>query len=151
MSWATGNTAVTVVNFIGSKRGQIVRPERQAILRQNHRRTHIAEPMHSFVSHHPRISVLVLGLSLSLFLTISYVLCVIGYLVLPGLPIAHSALSIFLPGFALLSWRTFCLGAIESFAWGWYVALIFCPLFNFFAANVAQGERYQTANPGRGT
>jgi hypothetical protein len=54
--------------------------------------------------------------------------------VLPGLPIEHSALAIFLPGFALLSWQTFILGAVESFAWGWYVALIFCPLFNFFAA-----------------
>ena len=111
----------------------------------------MAEPMHSRVSLHPRISVFVLGLSLSLFLTISYVFCVIGYLVLPGLPIEHSALSIFLPGFALLNLRTFVLGAIESFAWGWYVALIFCPLFNFFAAHVARGERYQTANPGRGT
>lgn len=109
----------------------------------------MAEPAHSRVSHHPRISVFVLGLSLSLFLTISYLLCVIGYLVLPGLPIEHSALSIFLAGFALLSWRTFCLGAIESFAWGWYIALIFCPLFNFFAANVAQGKRYQPANLGR--
>ena len=119
--------------------------------RQNQRSMTMAEPMHSRVSHHPRISVFVLRLSLSLFLTISYVLCVIGYLVLPGLPIEHSALSIFLPGFALLSWRTFILGAIESFAWGWYVALIFCPLFNFFAARVAQGEHYQAANSGRGT
>ena len=151
MSWGMGNTAVTVPKPIGMKRGQIVRPERQAILRQNQGRTHMAEPTHSRVSHHPRISVFVLGLSLSLFLMISYVLCVIGYLVLPGLPIEHSALSIFLPGFALLSWRTFCLGAIESFAWGWYVALIFCPLFNFFAARVAQGEHYQMANSGRGT
>jgi hypothetical protein len=92
------------------------------------------ERAHSPVSDHPRISVFVLGLSLSLFLTISYVLCVVGYLVLPGLPIEHSALAIFLPGFALLSWQTFILGAVESFAWGWYVALIFCPLFNFFAA-----------------
>ena len=98
----------------------------------------MTEPMHAFVSHHPRISVVVLGLSLSLFLTISYVVCIIGYLVLPGLPIEHSALSIFLPGFALLSWRTFVLGAIESFAWGWYGALIFCPLFNFFAARLVQ-------------
>ena len=91
------------------------------------------EPPQLVLSHHPRISVFVVGLSLSLFLTISYVLCVIGYLVLPGLPIEHSALAIFLPGFALLTWRSFVLGAIESFAWGRYFALIVCPLFNFFA------------------
>ena len=87
---------------------------------------------------------------MSLFLTISYVLCVIGYLVLPGLPIEHSALAIFLPGFALLTWRSFVLGAIESFTWGWYFALIFCPLFNFFAGRRWQNVNYQTANAGRG-
>lgn len=82
------------------------------------------------------IPVLVFGWSLSLFLVISYVLCVIGYLLFPSLPIQHSALAIFLPGFELLSWTTFALGLVESFAWGWYVALIFCPLFNFFAARM---------------
>ena len=79
------------------------------------------------------IPVFALGLSLSLFLAISYVLCVIGYLVFPGLPINHAALAIFLPGFELLSWPTFLLGLVESFAYGWYVALIFGPLYNFFA------------------
>jgi hypothetical protein len=109
------------------------------------------EPPHSLVCQHPRISVFVLGLSLSLFLIISYVLCVIGFRVLPDLPIKHSALSIFLPGFALLSWRTFVIGAVESFAWGWYIALIFCPLFNFFAARGSHRAVDQTANSGRGT
>lgn len=79
------------------------------------------------------IPVFALGMSLSLFLVISYVLCVIGYLVFPGLPINHAALTIFLPGFELLSWPTFLLGLVESFAYGWYVALIFGPLYNFFA------------------
>ena len=78
------------------------------------------------------IPVFALGLALSLFLVISYVLCVVGYIFLPSLPIAHSALSIFLPGFALLSLPSFCLGLIESFCWGWYVALVFGPLYNFF-------------------
>lgn len=80
------------------------------------------------------IPVLALGMGLSLFLAISYVLCVLGYLFLPSLPIAHSALSIFLPGFTLLSWPSFFLGLAESFGWGWYVALVFGPLYNFFAA-----------------
>ena len=79
------------------------------------------------------IPVPALGMALSLFLVVSYVICVIGYLVFPGLPIDHAALAIFLPGFALLSWRTFLLGLVESFAWGWYIALIFGPLYNFFA------------------
>jgi len=80
--------------------------------------------------------VVALGLSLSLFFAVSFVLCVLGYFVLPGLPIAHGALSIVLPGFELLSWPRFFLGLAESVAWGWYVALLFGPLYNFFAARV---------------
>ena len=87
-------------------------------------------PVH--VAH--TIPVLALGMGLSLFLVISYVLCVLAYLLLPSLPIAHSALSIFLPGFELSSWPSYCLGLVESFGWGWYVALVFAPLYNFFAA-----------------
>ena len=102
-------------------------------------------------SRHPRISVFVLGSSLSLFLSFSYVLCVIGYLILPDLPVKHSALSIFLPGFVLLSWRTFAIGAVESFAWGWYVALMFCPLFNFFAAGGLRSRNHQSSDSGRST
>ena len=80
------------------------------------------------------IPVLALGMALSLSLVITYVLCVVGYLVFPNLPIEHSALSIFLPGFTLLSWSSFFLGLIETFGWGWYVALVFGPIYNFFAA-----------------
>jgi hypothetical protein len=79
------------------------------------------------------IPVLALGMGLSLFLAFSYVLCVAGYLVFPGLPINHAALTIFLPGFELLSWSKFFLGLFESLAYGWYIALIFGPLYNFFA------------------
>ena len=80
------------------------------------------------------IPVLALGMALSLSLVITYVLCVIGYLAFPSLPIEHSALSIFLPGFTLLSWPSFFLGLVETFGWGWYVALVFGPIYNFFAA-----------------
>lgn len=80
------------------------------------------------------IPVFTLGLALSLFLVVSYVLCIVGYVLFPGSLINHSALAIFLPGFELLSWRTFFLGFGESFAWGWYVALLFGPLYNFLAS-----------------
>lgn len=80
------------------------------------------------------IPVFTLGLALSLFLAASYILCVIGYLLFPGNLINHSALAIFLPRFELLSWPTFLLGLGESFAWGWYVALFFGPLYNFLAS-----------------
>jgi len=89
---------------------------------------------HRSVSSHHLIPLITFGLSLSLFLSISYIFCVIGYLLFPGLPIRHSSLSIFLPGFELISWQSFFLGLAESFAWGWYVTLVFVPLYNFFAS-----------------
>ncbi|HQT79652.1 MAG TPA: DUF5676 family membrane protein [Rhodopila sp.] len=78
------------------------------------------------------IPVMALGMALSLFLVISYLICVMTYLI-PGLPISHAMLTIFLPGFVLLNLQGFFLGLIESFAGGWFVALIFGPLYNFFA------------------
>ena len=84
------------------------------------------------------ISTVILGLSLSVFFVISYLICIAGYLLFPAWPVQHAVLSIFLPGFELLSWRSFCLGMGESFVWGWYVALVFAPLYNFFGRRVAR-------------
>ena len=67
------------------------------------------------------LSIKRLGLSLSTFFAISYVICIMGYLFMPDFPVRHEALSIFLPGFKLLSWQSYFLGLIESFAWGWYI------------------------------
>lgn len=80
------------------------------------------------------IPVFAFGMSLSLFFVISYVICIFGYLAFPSLPINHAALSIFLPGFELLTWASFFLGLFETFALGWYAALIFGPLYNFFVS-----------------
>ena len=96
--------------------------------------TSISPHIAAAIPLYPRtIPVLALGMGLSLFFAISYVLCVLGYLVLPSLPIAHSALAIFLPGFTLLSWPSFFLGLTESFGYGWYIALVLGPIYNFFA------------------
>ena len=78
------------------------------------------------------LPVIALGMALSLFLVISYLICVTTYFI-PGLPMSHAMLTVFLPGFELLGWQSFFLGLVESFAWGWYIALIFGPLYNFFA------------------
>ena len=92
----------------------------------------------SDVSRVGAIPIVTLGLSLSLFFVISYVICIAGYLLLPGFPVQHGSLSIFLPGFELLSWRSFCLGMAESFIWGWYIALVFGALYNFISRRVAR-------------
>lgn len=91
--------------------------------------------------HARRIPVIGFGLALSSFLLLSFVLCVAGYLIAPGLPITHSALSLFLPGFQLLSWPGFFVGAVESVLWGWYIALVFGSLYNFFTRHTWAAPR----------
>jgi 2TM family of unknown function (DUF5676) len=85
------------------------------------------------------ISVITLGQALSAFFILSYTICILGYLLFPGMPVKHESLAIFLPGFTLLSWHTFFLGLIESFLWGWYIALVFGPIYNFFLRRAARG------------
>jgi hypothetical protein len=83
------------------------------------------------------IPIVAFGLGLSGFFVVSYIICILGYLLLPGLPVQHAFLEIFLPGFTLLSWRSFFLGLIESFLFGWYIALLFGWLYNFFLRRTA--------------
>lgn len=80
----------------------------------------------------PRLPVLAFGMSLGIFLSVTYVLCVAFDLLFPGMAMYETWLRL-LPGFTWLSWPSFALGLVESFAYGWYVALVFAPLFNFFA------------------
>jgi uncharacterized protein DUF5676 len=84
-------------------------------------------------------SIIPLGQALSAFFILSYTICILGYLLFPGMPVKHESLAIFLPGFTLLSWHTFFLGLIESFIWGWYIALVFGPIYNFFLRRAARG------------
>jgi hypothetical protein len=79
------------------------------------------------------IPVFALGMSLGLFLAISYLLCILFYVLFPDSVINHAVLSLFLPGFRLLSWPSFFLGLAEVFVFGWYIGLVFGPLYNFFA------------------
>ena len=81
----------------------------------------------------PRLPIVAFGMSLGTFLAVTYVLCVLFDLWFPGMAMYETWLRL-LPGFTWLSWPSFFLGLAESFAYGWYVALVFGPLFNFFAA-----------------
>lgn len=83
------------------------------------------------------IPIMPFGMALGLFLVVSYVACVVFYLVFPDAVLNHAVLTLFLPGFELLSWQSFFLGLAESFGYGWYVALVFGPLYNFFASRRA--------------
>jgi hypothetical protein len=83
-----------------------------------------------------RLPIAAFGMSLGLLLVISFVLCVLLGVVFPKWGL-HQPWLQFFPGFTWLTWPSFFLGLIESVAYGWYVALIFVPLFNFFAARMA--------------
>lgn len=80
-----------------------------------------------------RVPVVALGSSLGLFLALTFVLCVLFDLWFPERAM-NPAWSPLLPGFTWINWPSFFLGLAESYSYGWYVALVFAPLFNFFAA-----------------
>lgn len=84
-----------------------------------------------------RIPVVAFGTSLGIFLALTYVLCVLFDLWVPGHAMYQTWLKL-LPGFTWLSWPSFFLGLVDSVAYGWYVALIFAPLYNFFAARIGR-------------
>lgn len=78
------------------------------------------------------LSLFAVGNATSLFLAITFVLCVVFDLLFP----AHAMFQAWqklLPGFHWLSLGSFFLGLIESYAYGWYIALIWAPLYNVFA------------------
>jgi len=80
-----------------------------------------------------RIPIVALGMALGTFLALTFVLCVLFDLWFPSLAMSPVWAPL-LPGFTWLTWGSFFLGLIETFAYGWYVALVFGPVYNFFAA-----------------
>jgi 2TM family of unknown function (DUF5676) len=77
----------------------------------------------------PQLSIVAVGMSLSLFLVVSFVLCVALGIFFPAGQL-HGAWLQFLPGFVWLTWQSFLFGLAESFAYGWYVAAVFVPIYN---------------------
>lgn len=82
----------------------------------------------------PRVPVVVLGLSLSLFLGLTYLLCALFLLLFPDVPVSHSFLGLFVPWFKPLAWTDLLNGLIEVIVYGWYFAAVFGVLFNFIAS-----------------
>lgn len=78
------------------------------------------------------LSLVAVGNATSLFLAISFALCV-GFDLLFPQHAMFEAWRGLLPGFEWISWGSFALGLVESYVYGWYVALIWVPLYNVFA------------------
>ncbi|WP_417490321.1 DUF5676 family membrane protein [Maricaulis sp.] len=73
-----------------------------------------------------------LGLTLSSFLLVTYLLCIIFGLIAPGQFHMHEAWAPLLPGFEWLTPQGVLFGAIGSFLYGWYTAVLFVPLYRLF-------------------
>lgn len=73
-----------------------------------------------------------LGHALSLFLAITFVLCVLWGLATPPALHMHRAWEALLPGFEWLSLQGFLYGLIGAYLYGWYTAVVFVPLYRFF-------------------
>lgn len=75
-----------------------------------------------------------IGHATSLFLAITFLICVSFDLILPQ----HAMFRVWqdlLPGFEFISWKSFVVGLIEAYAYGWYIAVIWVPLYNFFSSS----------------
>ena len=78
------------------------------------------------------ISLKALGHATSLFLAVTFALCVAFDLLFPQHAM-YQTWQRLLPGFQWISWKSFFLGLVESYGYGWYFALIGAPLYNVFA------------------
>lgn len=83
-----------------------------------------------------RIPVIAFGISLSTFFVISYVVCILFDLWFPDLAM-RAVWEPLLPGFEWLTWTGFLTGLLDAIGYGWFTALIFGPLFNFFSEKLA--------------
>lgn len=77
------------------------------------------------------------GWTLSTFLLLTYLACVAFGLLSPETMRMHRAWAPLLPGFEWLTLQGFLAGAVGSFVYGWYAAVILVPLYNFFSRKAA--------------
>ncbi len=84
-----------------------------------------------------RLSLTAIGHATSLFIAISYTLCVAFDLLFPQYSM-YQAWEKLLPGFTWLSWPSFFIGLVEAYGYGWFFALVWTPLYNVFSARSEQ-------------
>lgn len=101
-------------------------------------RRHSGVPL--VVERAPLIPLVPFGMALGCFLAISFVLCVLYYVIMPEAALNHAILRA-LPGLKVMTWPSFFLGLVEAFAYGWFVALVFVPIYNFFVLRLGRRGR----------
>ena len=75
--------------------------------------------------------IVVVGHATSLFLLLSYILCIGFGLIFPSYQM-HEAWAPLLPGFEWLTPSGFIFGLLGSYAYGWFIAVLWVPLYEFF-------------------
>ena len=95
------------------------------------------------------VSLVAVGHASSLFLSITFALCV-GFDLLFPEHAMYRAWRELLPGFAWLSWKSFFLGLVEAYAYGWYFALVWVPIYNVFAARYRKSSDVKAGWPRQG-
>lgn len=83
-----------------------------------------------------RIRIYPVGMALGILFSLSFALCIVFGLLFPSVTMFQAWLPL-LPGVSWISWSSAILGLVETFAYGWFVAVIFVPAFNFFSRRAA--------------
>lgn len=78
------------------------------------------------------ISLAAVGFATSLFLAITFSLCVLWDLLFPQYAM-YESWQVLLPGFEWLSWKSYFIGLLMSFGYGWFFALVWVPIYNITA------------------
>lgn len=74
--------------------------------------------------------------TLAVFFTVIFALDVLFGLLFPNWWVMQKLYELLLPGFTFISWGTFLLGLVEIFISGFLAAVLFVPIYNFFAARI---------------
>lgn len=86
--------------------------------------------LHDAQVHMHELQIRVVGTAMSLFLAISFLFCIALGLVSTRAEL-HNAWFTLLPGVTWLSWKSVGLGLVETVAYGWFIAVVFVPLYNW--------------------
>ena len=89
--------------------------------------------MNSSSTPSARLRLLAVGNTLSLLLVISYLLCICIGILVPDQMRMYEAWAPLLPGFEWLTWRGFLIGLVETYLYGWYIAILFVVLYHWFS------------------
>ncbi len=71
--------------------------------------------------------------TLAFLAAITFTLDMLMGVLFPDWWVMQRAWELVLPGFSFISWGDFLLGLVESFLGGLFTAVLFVPLYNFFA------------------